>query len=120
MAVESAVLPATSAEREASLLASVPTGLLVVQWLDASDGGTFDVRDPAKGEVLATLASATSEDAVAALDAACEVQASGVISNAAAPFGRVKQSGLGRESGKEGIAEYTTTQYIGIADPYES
>jgi succinate-semialdehyde dehydrogenase/glutarate-semialdehyde dehydrogenase len=44
----------------------------------------------------------------------------GVISNAAAPFGGVKQSGLGREGGSEGIAEYTTTQYIGIADPYAS
>jgi succinate-semialdehyde dehydrogenase/glutarate-semialdehyde dehydrogenase len=42
----------------------------------------------------------------------------GIISNAAAPFGGVKQSGLGREGGSEGIAEYTTTQYIGIADPY--
>jgi acyl-CoA reductase-like NAD-dependent aldehyde dehydrogenase len=42
----------------------------------------------------------------------------GVISNAAAPFGGVEQSGLGREGGSEGIAEYTTTQYIGIADPY--
>jgi succinate-semialdehyde dehydrogenase/glutarate-semialdehyde dehydrogenase len=42
----------------------------------------------------------------------------GVISNAAAPFGGVKQSGLGREGGSEGIAEYTATQYIGIADPY--
>jgi len=44
----------------------------------------------------------------------------GVISNAAAPFGGVKQSGLGREGGSEGITEYTTTQYIGIADPYAS
>jgi succinate-semialdehyde dehydrogenase/glutarate-semialdehyde dehydrogenase len=42
----------------------------------------------------------------------------GVISNAAAPFGGVKQSGLGREGGAEGLAEYTTVQYIGIADPY--
>ncbi|MFB2573277.1 NAD-dependent succinate-semialdehyde dehydrogenase [Micrococcus sp. IITD107] len=44
----------------------------------------------------------------------------GVISNAAAPFGGVKQSGLGREGGAEGIEEYTTVQYIGIADPYAS
>lgn len=43
---------------------------------------------------------------------------SGVISNAAAPFGGVKQSGLGREGGAEGIEEYSTIQYIGIADPY--
>ncbi|MDP9905226.1 NAD-dependent succinate-semialdehyde dehydrogenase [Arthrobacter bambusae] len=42
----------------------------------------------------------------------------GVISNAAAPFGGVKQSGLGREGGFEGIEEYLTTQYVGIADPY--
>jgi len=35
----------------------------------------------------------------------------GVISNTAAPFGGAKQSGLGR---------YTSTQYIGIADPYQS
>ena len=73
----SAISPAISPEREAALLASVPTGLLIDgQWRDASDGGTFDVHDPATGEVLATLASATSEDALAALDAADKVQAS--------------------------------------------
>ncbi|SMO47433.1 NAD-dependent succinate-semialdehyde dehydrogenase [Propioniciclava tarda] len=42
----------------------------------------------------------------------------GVISNAAAPFGGVKQSGLGREGGAEGIAEYTTIQYMGMANPW--
>jgi succinate-semialdehyde dehydrogenase/glutarate-semialdehyde dehydrogenase len=42
----------------------------------------------------------------------------GAISNAAAPFGGVKQSGLGREGGFEGIEEYLSTQYIGIADPH--
>lgn len=69
--------PAIPQEREASLLASVPTGLLINgEWRDASDGGTFDVHDPATGEVLVTLASATSKDAVAALDAADKVQAS--------------------------------------------
>ena len=64
-------------EREAGLLASVPTGLLINgEWRDASGGGTFDVEDPATGNVLATLASATSEDALAALGAADAVQAS--------------------------------------------
>jgi succinate-semialdehyde dehydrogenase/glutarate-semialdehyde dehydrogenase len=49
----------------------VPTGLLIDgNWRDASDGGTFDAHDPATGQVLATLASATSTDAIAALDAA--------------------------------------------------
>ncbi|GAC1595876.1 MAG: NAD-dependent succinate-semialdehyde dehydrogenase [Pseudarthrobacter sp.] len=76
-ALPPALFPAIPPEREAALLASVPTSLLINgQWVDASDGGTFDVHDPATGKVLATLASATSEDAVAALDAADRVQAS--------------------------------------------
>ncbi|MDN6439629.1 MAG: aldehyde dehydrogenase family protein, partial [Corynebacterium nuruki] len=60
-----------------TLLSKVPTGLLIGgQWRDSSDGTTVDVDNPATGEHLATLASATSEDAVAALDAACAVQES--------------------------------------------
>lgn len=43
----------------------------------------------------------------------------GVISNAAAPFGGVKQSGMGREGGTEGIAEYTSVQYIGMPNPHK-
>ena len=35
----------------------------------------------------------------------------GVVSNAAAPFGGLKQSGLGREGGAEGIHEYLDTKY---------
>jgi len=42
----------------------------------------------------------------------------GIVSNPAAPFGGVKQSGLGREGGFEGIDEYLETRYVGIADPY--
>jgi succinate-semialdehyde dehydrogenase/glutarate-semialdehyde dehydrogenase len=39
----------------------------------------------------------------------------GVVSNAAAPFGGVKQSGFGREGGKEGIEEYLETKYIAMS-----
>lgn len=41
----------------------------------------------------------------------------GVISNPAAPFGGVKQSGLGREGGHEGIDGYLETTYVGIPNP---
>ena len=42
----------------------------------------------------------------------------GVVSNPAAPFGGVKQSGIGREGGAVGIEEFLETKYIGIAVPH--
>jgi succinate-semialdehyde dehydrogenase/glutarate-semialdehyde dehydrogenase len=42
----------------------------------------------------------------------------GVVSNAAAPFGGVKQSGLGREGGFEGIHEYLSTKYTLTPNPF--
>ena len=56
------------------LLASVPTGL----WIGGEERAaatTFDVVNPATDEVLTTIANASAADAVAALDAACAVQA---------------------------------------------
>jgi succinate-semialdehyde dehydrogenase/glutarate-semialdehyde dehydrogenase len=38
----------------------------------------------------------------------------GVVSDPAAPFGGVKQSGLGREGAHEGLMEFTETQYISL------
>jgi succinate-semialdehyde dehydrogenase / glutarate-semialdehyde dehydrogenase len=38
----------------------------------------------------------------------------GLVSNAGAPFGGVKQSGIGREGGNEGIAEYLETKYVAM------
>jgi succinate-semialdehyde dehydrogenase / glutarate-semialdehyde dehydrogenase len=43
---------------------------------------------------------------------------SGVISNASAPFGGVKMSGLGREGGFEGINEYLSTKYTMTPNPF--
>jgi succinate-semialdehyde dehydrogenase/glutarate-semialdehyde dehydrogenase len=38
----------------------------------------------------------------------------GMVSNAGAPFGGVKQSGFGREGGPEGLHEYLETKYVAM------
>ncbi len=54
-----------------NLLANVPTDLWIGgKWKKASDGGRFDVIDPATEKTIASVASATVEDAKAAIDAA--------------------------------------------------
>ncbi|MBB3749811.1 succinate-semialdehyde dehydrogenase/glutarate-semialdehyde dehydrogenase [Mycolicibacterium sp. BK634] len=56
------------------LLSSVPTGL----WIGGEErpgSSTFEVHDPSNDTVITTVADATAADAVAALDAACAVQA---------------------------------------------
>jgi len=61
-----------------------------------------------------------SEDLKRALRAAEAIESGmvainrGVISDPAAPFGGVKQSGLGREGGFDGIHEFLQTKYIGV------
>jgi succinate-semialdehyde dehydrogenase/glutarate-semialdehyde dehydrogenase len=42
----------------------------------------------------------------------------GVVSNPAAPFGGVKQSGLGREGGTVGIDEFLETKYVAVATTF--
>jgi succinate-semialdehyde dehydrogenase/glutarate-semialdehyde dehydrogenase len=39
----------------------------------------------------------------------------GIVSDAAAPFGGVKQSGIGREGGHEGLLDYLESKYIATA-----
>jgi succinate-semialdehyde dehydrogenase/glutarate-semialdehyde dehydrogenase len=41
----------------------------------------------------------------------------GMVSNAGAPFGGVKQSGIGREGGPEGIEEYLEIKYVAMPTP---
>jgi succinate-semialdehyde dehydrogenase/glutarate-semialdehyde dehydrogenase len=54
-----------------NLLANVPTDLWIGgKWRKSSDGARFDVIDPATENKVASVASATVEDAKAALDAA--------------------------------------------------
>ncbi|ONI60387.1 NAD-dependent succinate-semialdehyde dehydrogenase [Leifsonia sp. ALI-44-B] len=61
---------------EATLLASLPSGLFIGgEWRDASGGATFDVADPATGRTIATIADASPEDGITALDAAVDAAA---------------------------------------------
>src|SRR5881227_132657 len=56
-----------------NLLANVPTDLWIGgKWRKSSDGGRFDVLDPATENKIASVASATVEDAKAAVDAASD------------------------------------------------
>ncbi|HVC03923.1 MAG TPA: NAD-dependent succinate-semialdehyde dehydrogenase [Candidatus Acidoferrales bacterium] len=49
----------------------VPTQLLIGgEWVDASEGRTFDVEDPSTGDVIAAVADASVEDGLAAVSAA--------------------------------------------------
>ncbi|WP_413634562.1 NAD-dependent succinate-semialdehyde dehydrogenase [Microbacterium sp. OR16] len=65
----------TLASNEQELLSRVPGGLFIGgQWTDAEEGRTFDVRDPATNEVIASIADATPADGIRALDAAVGAQ----------------------------------------------
>ena len=70
--------PVEAAERESLVfraLAAAPTQLFIGgQWRDAASGNSFDVHNPATGQVLTQVADATPEDGIAALDAAAGAQ----------------------------------------------
>jgi succinate-semialdehyde dehydrogenase/glutarate-semialdehyde dehydrogenase len=50
--------------------------------------------------------------AAEALEAGMVAVNSGLLSTAEAPFGGVKQSGLGREGSRHGIEEYLEVKYV--------
>ncbi len=55
------------------VLSKVPTDLFIGgTWRAASEGGRFDVLDPATGDVIAQVADGSVEDGLAAVDAAAE------------------------------------------------
>ncbi len=66
----------SASEREKQVIEATPRQLLIGgEWRDASGDETLGVEDPATGEILCEIADATPDDAKAALDAACDVQA---------------------------------------------
>lgn len=74
--MSSATLDDTATQRRHTLLDGVPKGLFIGgAFRPAAGGRTFAVEDPATGDVLCEVADASSEDALAALDAAVAAQA---------------------------------------------
>jgi succinate-semialdehyde dehydrogenase/glutarate-semialdehyde dehydrogenase len=90
------IVPFTDEDEAVRLANDTPYGLVAYVW----------TKDLARGQRMIERL----ETGMLGLNA-------GVISNAAAPFGGVKQSGLGREGGVEGIHEYLTTKYTMTPDP---
>lgn len=60
----------TAPSWQSAVLESVPRGFLAHDWQPATGGRTFEVRNPATEEVIATVADCGAEDALKALDAA--------------------------------------------------
>jgi len=76
-----------------------------------------DERKRSGSSRAATKVSATSTPTPGGLGRRGAHLQAEAAQDAAAPFGGAKQSGLGREGGAEGVEEYLSIQYVGIADP---
>ncbi|MFE7764430.1 NAD-dependent succinate-semialdehyde dehydrogenase [Streptomyces sp. NPDC057438] len=60
----------TAPSWQSAVLESVPRGFLAHDWQPATGGRTFEVRNPATEDVIATVADCGPQDALKALDAA--------------------------------------------------
>jgi acyl-CoA reductase-like NAD-dependent aldehyde dehydrogenase len=69
------------------------------EWIQSSQ--RFPVFNPANGELIGDVADGDRQNAATAI--------------AAAPFGGMKESGLGREGAREGIEEYLETKLGGFS-----
>lgn len=70
-------MSAITPSQEQAVIERVPKGLFIGgEWRDATGGGLMGVEDPSTTATLTEIADGTPEDALAALTAAHEVQAS--------------------------------------------
>ena len=87
-----------------------------IEWrvYDVTTGKERALFERAKFVTALTALGVDDETAYVVLGYAMGINA-GVISNEVAPFGGVKQSGLGREGSSHGIEEYLEIKYLAMA-----
>jgi succinate-semialdehyde dehydrogenase/glutarate-semialdehyde dehydrogenase len=142
--IEQAIAEAVAAGARVAHRATVPDGLtgyfVAPTVLAGVPADAAIVRDEIFGPVAPVVTFATDEEVVRlandseyglaayvyagnlqralrlgeAFDAGMVGVNRGVVSDPSAPFGGVKQSGLGREGAREGLLEYTEQQYLSI------
>ncbi len=113
---------------EPTVLAEVPAGARILReevFGPVAPVSTFSTEEQAIAAANATeyglVAYLYTRDLARTLRVAEAIEAGmvgvnqGIVSNPAAPFGGVKQSGFGREGGFEGIGEYLETKYVALA-----
>jgi succinate-semialdehyde dehydrogenase/glutarate-semialdehyde dehydrogenase len=116
---EGAFYPATviSVDRKNPILAQEVFGPVApIVTFDTDEEGIALANDTEYG-LISYVYSSDLKRAIRtaeALEAGMVAINRGVISDPAAPFGGVKQSGLGREGGFAGIHEFLETKYIGV------
>ena len=85
-------------------------------WTDAESGATLDVINPGTGEVLGTVPKMGTDWRIWRVGEALEYGMTGIntglVSTAVAPFGGIKESGIGREGSKYGIDDWLETKYL--------
>jgi len=84
-------------------------------WLACSGAGTVPREEPGNGNSSVTPAyGSPGDDSGRGAMRTGTVQINGSPPNPDAPFGGYKQSGVGREMGREGFLEYLETKTIGL------
>ena len=122
-----AALPGAGYFLEPTVLTDVPAGaemtrteifgpVAPIQRFDDTDAAVAAANDTPYG-LVSYVYTRDLDRALAvceALEAGMVGLNRGVVSDPAAPFGGVKQSGLGREGGRAGIDEFLETTYVAL------